>query len=317
MTATEIQKRNNRAQKLKVLKVDDTNFYVESSEGKIMYHVEDTHDHMSCTCGDYARNVKTDPTFMCKHILAVINATEADLEQAELMEKKKPRLDERFITTIEGHEFVKYPGLLDLGHQKGIMKIEVDPIQIPSKENDNMAICKALIVSKTGEEFSDIGDANPSNCSSRVVKHLLRMASTRSIARALRSYTNIGMTCLEELADFSEVINGKPPREKIETKRRPPVKPRETVQEKPAEKLEERQASKPQREASKEKSTDIKETTPLMSEAQKRAIYNLSRRRGISVEKMEAMVTDTYKRKLEELSSRDASAFIRTLQQAA
>jgi len=77
------------------------------------------------------------------------------------MEKKKPRLDERFITTIEGHEFVKYPGLLDLGHQKGIMKIEVDPIQIPSKENDNMAICKALVVSKTGEEFSDIGDANP------------------------------------------------------------------------------------------------------------------------------------------------------------
>jgi predicted nucleic acid-binding Zn finger protein len=317
MTATEIQKRNNRAQKLKVLKVDDTNFYVESSEGKIMYHVEDTHDHMSCTCGDYARNVKTDPTFMCKHILAVINATEADLEQAELMEKKKPRLDERFITTIEGHEFVKYPGLLDLGHQKGIMKIEVDPIQIPSKENDNMAICKALIVSKTGEEFSDIGDANPSNCSSRVVKHLLRMASTRSIARALRSYTNIGMTCLEELADFSEVINGKPPREKIETKRRPPVKPKETAQDKPAEKLEERQASKPQREEGPDEKADNTETTPLMSEAQKRAIYNLSRRRGISVEKMEAMVTETYKRKLEELSSRDASAFIRTLQQAA
>jgi predicted nucleic acid-binding Zn finger protein len=315
MTATEIQKRNNRAQKLKVLKVDDTNFYVESSEGKIMYHVEDTHDHMSCTCGDYARNVKTDPTFMCKHILAVINATEADLEQAELMEKKKPRLDERFITTIEGHEFVKYPGLLDLGHQKGIMKIEVDPIQIPSKENDNMAICKALIVSKTGEEFSDIGDANPSNCSSRVVKHLLRMASTRSIARALRSYTNIGMTCLEELADFSDVINGKPPREKIETKRRPPLKPRETVQDKP---VEQKEASQPQREeVSEEKSTDIKETTPLMSEAQKRAIYNLSRRRGISVEKMESMVTETYKRKLEELSSKDASAFIRTLQQAA
>jgi len=149
------------------------------------------------------------------------------------------------------------------------MKIEVDPIQIPSKENDNMAICKALIVSKTGEEFSDIGDANPSNCSSRVVKHLLRMASTRSIARALRSYTNIGMTCLEELADFSEVINGKPPREKIETKRRPPVKPRETVQDKPAEKLEERQASKPQREEGPDEKADNTETTPLMSEAQK------------------------------------------------
>jgi predicted nucleic acid-binding Zn finger protein len=320
MTATEIQKRNNRAQKLKVLKVDDTNFYVESSEGKIMYHVEDSHDHMSCTCGDYARNVKTDPTFMCKHILAVINATEADLEQAELMEKKKPRLDERFITTIEGHEFVKYPGLLDLGHQKGIMKIEVDPIQIPSKENDNMAICKALIVSKTGEEFSDIGDANPSNCSSRVVKHLLRMASTRSIARALRSYTNIGMTCLEELADFSDVLGTKPPKPRTEIKRRPA----ERVNDSPTrEKVEERKASESKKEEDKPKEEAPQETsaesvtTPLMSEAQKRAIYNLSRRRGISVEKMEAMVTETYKRKLEELSSRDASAFIRTLQQAA
>jgi predicted nucleic acid-binding Zn finger protein len=319
MTATEIQKRNNRAQKLKVLKVDDTNFYVESSEGKIMYHVEDSHDHMSCTCGDYARNVKTDPTFMCKHILAVINATEADLEQAELMEKKKPRLDERFITTIEGHEFVKYPGLLDLGHQKGIMKIEVDPIQIPSKENDNMAICKALIVSKTGEEFSDIGDANPSNCSSRVVKHLLRMASTRSIARALRSYTNIGMTCLEELADFSDVLGTKPPKPRTEIKRRPV----ERVSDSPREKVEQRKASESKKEADKPKTEAPQETsaesvtTPLMSEAQKRAIYNLSRRRGISVEKMETMVTDTYKTKLEELSSRDASAFIRTLQQAA
>jgi hypothetical protein len=256
---------------------------------------------------------------MCKHILAVINATEADLEQAELMEKKKPRLDERFITTIEGHEFVKYPGLLDLGHQKGIMKIEVDPIQIPSKENDNMAICKALIVSKTGEEFSDIGDANPSNCSSRVVKHLLRMASTRSIARALRSYTNIGMTCLEELADFSDVLGTKPPKPRTEIKRRPV----ERVKDSPREKVEQRKASESKKEAGKPKTEAPQErsaesqTTPLMSEAQKRAIYNLSRRRGISVEKMEAMVTESYKSTLEELSSKDASAFIRTLQQAA
>jgi hypothetical protein len=54
-----------------------------------------------------------------------------------------------------------------------------------------------------------------------------------------------------------------------------------------------------------------------MSEAQKRAVYNLSRRRGISVEELEKMANEKYKAPLENLSSKDASEFIRTLQQAA
>ncbi len=54
-----------------------------------------------------------------------------------------------------------------------------------------------------------------------------------------------------------------------------------------------------------------------MSEAQKRAIYNLSRRRGISVEDLEAMVADEFGTDLENLSSSATSTFIRTLQQAA
>jgi len=39
MTAQEIQKRNLRAQKLRVIQVDDGAYYVESSEGKICYRV--------------------------------------------------------------------------------------------------------------------------------------------------------------------------------------------------------------------------------------------------------------------------------------
>ena len=56
---------------------------------------------------------------------------------------------------------------------------------------------------------------------------------------------------------------------------------------------------------------------PAMSEAQKRAIYNLSRRRGISVEDLEQMSVDAYGVAVENLTSKDASAFIRNLQQAA
>ena len=56
---------------------------------------------------------------------------------------------------------------------------------------------------------------------------------------------------------------------------------------------------------------------PKVSEAQKRAIYNLSRRRGVSVQDLETMALDAYDCELENLNSKDASAFIRQLQQAA
>ena len=115
-------------------------------------------------------------------------------------------MDERWIIEIEGNQFVKYAGLLDLGHQKGLSQIEVEPLQLPTKDNGNSAICKATVISKSGESFTDIGDANPGNCSSKVAKHLLRLASTRAIARSLRTFTNIGYTCLEELADLNDVI---------------------------------------------------------------------------------------------------------------
>ena len=330
MTAQEIQKRNLRAQKLRVIQVDDGAYYVESSEGKICYRVTLDDGNSSCTCGDFARNSRTDPTFTCKHIVAVLDCIpKGDVEEAQYLEKKRPKLDERFIMEIEGSEFVKYPGLLDLGHQKGILKIEVDPIQLPTKENGNFAICKATVVSKTGETYIDVGDANPENCAKRVVKHLLRMASTRAIARALRSFTNIGMTCLEELADLNDVIGDESPRGKSKTRKLAPKKEegKETKSTKKPdvkakanskEKTTEPPKTKPKEEDSQtDTSQDEQPTVPRMSEAQKRAIYNLSRRRGISVEECEKMVQESYQTSLENLSSKDASAFIRTLQQAA
>ena len=132
------------------------------------------------------------------------------------------------LSQIEGNQFVKYAGLLDLGHQKGISQIEVEPLQLPTKENGNFAICKATVISKSGESFTDIGDANPGNCSSKVVKHLLRLASTRAIARSLRTFTNIGYTCLEELADLNDVIgNGPKTSSKPKAKKQPARKPRQ------------------------------------------------------------------------------------------
>ena len=350
MTAKELQKRNEKSQHLRVVQVDDQNYFVESSEGKICYRVSFEGDKQVCTCGDFSRGIKTDSGFRCKHIISVYNSIpNGEVAHGQVLERVKPKLDERWITTIEGREFVKYPGLLDLGHQKGISQIEVEVVQLPTPDNGHFAVCKANVVSKTGESFIDIGDANPTNCSSKVSKHLLRMASTRAIARALRSFCNIGITALEEI-DIGDLTAGDNGNSKIRPKPgKPAARIKPATQEKGREpektpsstapKIDETQTQVPsevgasrnngdgnnsgtkQKGAKSPKAPDGNgqkpATQPMMSEAQKRAIYNLSRRRGISVDELQKMAIETYGVELEHLSSRDASTFIRSLQQAA
>jgi hypothetical protein len=219
---------------------------------------------------------------------------------------------------------VKYAGLLDYAHQIGISSIEVEPLQLPTKDNGNFAICRATVVSKIGESFTDIGDANPINCNAKVGKHLLRLASTRAIARALRSFTNVGLTALEELADLNDVLGNGDQKPKPVQKRKTTRKTKTSA---PAKKGNSGKSDKSDNSKSKgngagepkakapKKSSDT--AHPIMSEAQKRAIYNLSRRRGITVEELEQRAQDAYGVDLENLSSKDASSFIRNLQQAA
>lgn len=351
MTGKELAKRNERSEQLRVIRVgeDQGTFYVESGEGKICYKVIMNAQEVSCTCGDYARGVKSEENFRCKHILAVVRSNVKDIQNGEVLEKRVPKLDPRFVKTIDGRDYCLYAGLLDLAHQRGLLKIEVEAVQYPMKENEHFAICKAVAQSSTGETFTDVGDCSPANCSSRVAKHVLRMASTRAKARALRDLTNIGMTCLEELdtADLNEhgsharqgmnsegrasssptprskgngknAKSGKAPtgeeKPKSHGKSSPPAK--EPVREEEAQgKGEDKGNGKSQGESDSQQ--ENLSGVPKMSEAQKRAVYNLSRRRGISVEALENMCQESYQTTLDNLSSKNAAMFIRELQSAA
>ncbi|MBC8589697.1 hypothetical protein [Wansuia hejianensis] len=132
-------------------------------------------------------------------------------------------LNEKFLINLQGKNYVTYEGLLDLAHQKGLLSIEVDIIQIPNKENNMTAICKAIATTEK-ETYIDIGDASPNSVNHALVPHIIRMASTRAKARALRDLTNVGMTAIEELSleenimEDEEVYQGDlPTKRQIET----------------------------------------------------------------------------------------------------
>jgi hypothetical protein len=341
MTSSDALKRSEKSQNLKVLHLEDSPwYYVESEEGKICYKVGyDNESEYLCNCADFAKGYKNDRSFKCKHILAVMNSiTEGDAENVRYMERWRPKLDDNFIKKIDDKDFVLYSGLLDVAHQKNLCSVDVELIQFPSDENKNTAICKATVKTVDGKTFTDIGDANPSNCNSKVAKHLIRMSSTRAKARAFRDMDNIGMTALEELGDFNEEIganeNNKAPQAPKNSVKKftKQVKPVINSNKEDGQKVE--AAPKKETEIKETKPAQTKtpaktnkgngngngkskpETLPLMSEAQKSALYNLSRRRGLSLDEIETRSKEKYGVTVEELTSENAGEFIRYLQQA-
>lgn len=283
MTQEELDKREQRSKELQVFKVNDNKYFVESSKKQISYKVLLQNGQFTCTCGDFANNSQKDEKFKCKHILAIENGN----GNIKSIANKKPKLDERWITRIRHKEFVLYSGLLDVAHQIGLKSINVELIQFPTKDNGYEAICRAITHSKDGQMFVDFGDANPKNTNSLVANHILRVAATRAKARTLRDMTNIGMTCMEELG---------------------------------GDEVSQNTSKKPQ-ETHKQDNKDTKSNPPANngkpSSAQINAIKNLAYRRGLNDKDIEKLCEEKLNTAFHQITSDQASRFIKNLQQSA
>ena len=124
------------------------------------------------------------------------------------MAKKIDELKKRYpnitndIIELQGKPFVTYEGLLNEAHRKGLTAIDTELIQFPAEDNKNTCIFKAIVVGND-KTFTGYGDATPTNVNRNIAKHLIRMAETRAKARALRDFTNIGITSSDEI-DFDD-----------------------------------------------------------------------------------------------------------------
>ncbi len=92
----------------------------------------------------------------------------------------------------QGKKMVLYAGLLDEAHEKGLVGISTDLVQVPNESNGNVAISTAVVDMGDGKTFSGIGDASPANVGRMIAPHIIRMAETRAKARALRDAINAG-----------------------------------------------------------------------------------------------------------------------------
>lgn len=241
----------------------------------------------------------------------------------------RPRLDDRFLINLKGKEFVTYAGLLDLAHQQGLARLEVELIQHPGPDNGNEAICRAIAESSSGQIFSDWGDASPTNTNKMISAHLIRMASTRAKARALRDLTNIGITALEELGgdvdDFTGSKNGTSFDSGNGTgngngsgpSRSPRKAPKATPQAAPAQQLQQPAHSKASRNtnANGNNGNNGNGQHGGITEPQMRAIMSLAHRKGLTEDDIEAQALEAFGLNLNALSVKDASALIVQLQQ--
>jgi len=110
---------------------------------------------------------------------------------------------EEYMIERQGKRFVLYAGLLDEAHARGLRSIETELLQVPSTENGEVAVARAVVRTEDGK-FSGIGDASPQNVGRAIAPHVIRMAETRAKARALRDAINVGVTALEELGGEGE-----------------------------------------------------------------------------------------------------------------
>ena len=107
-----------------------------------------------------------------------------------------------YIVNVQGKDFITFPGLLAIAHDKGLTSINTDFVN----ESLETPVVKAT-VTLDGKVYTGYGDATSTNVAKKVAGALLRMAETRAIARALRFACNIDMTALEEIGVSDDEVD--------------------------------------------------------------------------------------------------------------
>src|ERR1700693_6037682 len=101
---------------------------------------------------------------------------------------------------LESCWYVTHAGLIRLAQRRGCSGISVNLMTQVCDLVSSRWVFKAIVYKRDrSKSFVGYGDADPSNCSSRVHGAEMRVAETRAVNRALRKAYGIGLCSVEEL----------------------------------------------------------------------------------------------------------------------
>jgi hypothetical protein len=180
---------------------DGTARVASQSNGQTVYHIVNGH----CDCKDYPNAYEG----WCKHRLAHAIAKRAyPLAKAQWDAASPPAAAEatveppqgipaQHIVMIQGKPFVKFAGLLQMAHERGLVSLAAEW----TYNSDDLSLAHAVGTFQDGRRFEESGDATPSNTTRKVAVHFRRVALTRAKARVLRDALGVDLVAVEELAE--------------------------------------------------------------------------------------------------------------------
>ena len=186
---------------------DGTARVASQSNGETIYHIVNGH----CDCKDYPNA----PQGFCKHRLAHAiakrayplakakweaasngQATPATPLSAAPVETPQG-VPPQHVVMIQGKPFVKFTGLLQMAHERGLVALTADW----TYNDGELSLAHAVATFQDGRRFEEAGDATPANTNRKVAVHFRRVALTRAKARALRDALGVELVAVEELSD--------------------------------------------------------------------------------------------------------------------
>lgn len=93
-------------------------------------------------------------------------------------------------------EYLTGAGLVRLAHDHGIESITTEMVWA---DHERGAYIVHATASGSRGTYTGLGDASPANLKRNMHSCALRMAETRAVSRALRTYTGLGLTTTDEL----------------------------------------------------------------------------------------------------------------------
>ena len=85
------------------------------------------------------------------------------------------------VVLIQGKPFVKFTGLLQMAHDRGLVALTADW----TYNDGDLSLAHAVATFQDGRRFEESGDASPGNVTRLVAVHFRRVALTRAKARVL------------------------------------------------------------------------------------------------------------------------------------